>query len=83
MSRELVQETGLKDLSLRYHEVMFVRYETYDFLYHIFTAHLQEQPEISLHPEEHKQFLWVTPLDALQLPLIPDMDTCIKTFYSL
>ena len=85
MNREIKEETGVSITSseLKFHDTLFVRYEDYDFLYHTFSAKFSKQPEIVIDKREHKKFIWITPKDALKLPLVKDMDTCIKLFYQI
>ncbi len=40
-------------------------------------------PAGKINSEEHKEFIWRTPQDALNEDLIPELDTCIKLFYNL
>ncbi|MBI3413403.1 MAG: NUDIX hydrolase [Candidatus Aenigmarchaeota archaeon] len=79
------EETGLqlKVPQILYFEKVFVKYPSYDFIYHMFHANLENRSEIHLNPAEHKSFIWVTPSGAIKLKLIPDLDTCIKLFYKL
>lgn len=85
MIRELREETGLKfqEKDLNYFQKVFVRYDTHDFLFHMFFAKPAwlTAPEILIDPEEHKDFRWLKPEKALQLELIRDLDGCIKLFY--
>ena len=83
MLREIKEETGLKTLPqpLKFHATLFVRYEDYDFLYHTFSTKFTTKPEVIIDQKEHKDFCWVTPQDALKLPLVKDMDACLKLFF--
>ncbi len=85
MVRELFEETGIQTLEsdIRFFKTVFVRYPETDMEYSIFSLSLPETPLISLKEDEHTQFQWVSPQEALSLPLIPDEDTCIKMFYNL
>lgn len=83
--REIFEETGIKlsHEEINYFDRVFVRYPTYDFVYHIFYAKFEKNPEISIDTREHKNFKWVTPKEALKMPLIQDLDNCIKLFYKM
>jgi len=83
--RELAEETGVIFLEkdLKYWGKVFVKYAKYDFVYHIFSASLPPKTTIKINNKEHKNFKWVTPTEALKLPLIQDEDTSIKIFYKL
>ncbi|MEK7673019.1 MAG: NUDIX hydrolase [Patescibacteria group bacterium] len=85
MLRELKEETGiiLAKNELNYSQEIYVRYPKYDFTYHIFTTEFQTQPEIQTNPEEHKDFRWATVQEALKMPLVLDLDNCIKLFFKL
>lgn len=83
IERELREETGLaisRD-KIEYLTKVFVRYPDYDFTYHMFRTELESPSEISINPEEHKAFRWVTPKDALAMELIRDLDACIRMYY--
>jgi 8-oxo-dGTP diphosphatase len=85
MVRELGEETGVyvKKEDLIFYKTFFVSHPDRDFLYHYFILHLKEKPEIILSKKEHKDFSWVTPNNALQMPLIMDEDHCIKDYYGI
>lgn len=85
MIREIQEETGLtiSASDLKFHATLFVRYEDYDFLYHTFSVKFSKQPEVIIDKKEHKNFIWITPHEALKLPLVKDMDDCIKLFYKI
>lgn len=85
MIREIKEETGfnISPVELKFHDTLFVRYEDYDFLYHTFSEKFKVRPAIKIDPKEHKDFIWINPKDALKLPLVKDMDTCIKLFYKI
>lgn len=84
MLREMKQETGilLDSNQIHYYNKVYVRYPDYDFVYHIFHAKLKAN-EIKINSEEHKDFTWVAPEEALNMPLIQDLDNCIRLFYSV
>jgi len=83
MAREIKEETGLiipppKIISI---SQVYVRYPDCDFKYHIFHTTLDRQRKIIINPQEHKDFKWVSPEEALALPLILDLNWCIKHIY--
>ena len=84
MTRELLEETGYsaKRNDLKYYSEVYVRYPTYDFIYHIYHLGISPRPRVELNSREHKAFQWVLPHSALGENLIPDLDTCIKLFYN-
>jgi len=82
--REIAEETGHQiESSITLFETEYVRYPEYDFTYHIFHHTVPTRPDIVIEPSEHKEYRWMTPHDALQLPLIQDEDACIKLFYEV
>lgn len=85
MVREIREETGLEipPSQLSYFGKIYVKFPTYDFVYHMFDTKLANQPTVSINNIEHKDFTWVTIAEALKMPLIPDLDKCIKLFYEL
>jgi len=60
-----------------------VRLSAYNFAYHMFYLPLAERSEITLNTDENKEYRWMTPVQALEMPLIADEDVCIKLFYGL
>ena len=83
IKRETKEETGISLKDPRYFKKLFVRFPDYDFVYHIFHEMLDEFPEVKLCEEEHKDFNWINPRDALGMNLILDEDFCIKLLYDL
>jgi 8-oxo-dGTP diphosphatase len=79
--REIQEETGLKLQDIAPGEELYVRLNSGDFRYTLFRQSLTERPEITLIPREHQAFCWVTPQEALNLPLLPDEDACLRYFY--
>lgn len=83
MQREIQEETGiiLESSQLNYFKKIFVKYEDYDFIYHIYHTNLAYKPEIILSSTEHKNYQWIDPKQALNMSLIQDLDQCIDLFY--
>lgn len=83
--REIKEETGFEIPSskISYYGKVYVRYPTYDFVYHIFHTELSFKPIAQINLQEHKEFTWESPKNALNLPLIQDLDSCIKIFYKI
>ena len=83
--RETFEETGiaLDPEALMHRFKAFVRYDAYDFTYDVFFVTLPHRPETQLHEGEHVDFRWLTPTEALALPLIQDEDVCLKKCYGL
>lgn len=85
MIREIKEETGLiiSTDNLNYFGKVYVKYPKMDFIYHMFSARLDKKPIIKINFAEHKNFQWISPAEALQIPLILDEDACIKMFYKI
>ena len=83
MVREIQEETELVLLpsQLSYFGKVYVRYPNYDFVYHIYHIKLDQRQKVIINHKEHKDFKWISPENALNIPLIQDLDTCIKLFY--
>ncbi len=83
MIREIWEETGFKLTSsqLSYFGKVFVKYPDYDFVYHIYHTELAQKNKVVMRRKEHKDFKWLSPKDALNLPIIQDLDACLKLFY--
>jgi 8-oxo-dGTP pyrophosphatase MutT (NUDIX family) len=81
--RELFEETGIAATpgQLVYGVKAFVRYDTYDFIFHTFSLPLEFLPEIKLDPSEHSEYLWETKENILKLPLIPDFAEQMELHY--
>jgi 8-oxo-dGTP pyrophosphatase MutT (NUDIX family) len=85
--RETLEETGI-DIPLdqiSFQKTFYVRYPDYDFVYHIFQVELEKEENVSIREEEHKDFRWMTPQEALSLmeDLVPDEDACIRFIYGV
>ncbi len=83
MSREVYQETGVRIDDFEYLGKLYVRYPAYDFVYHTYKRKLASRPDIRVKGDEHDRFIWVSPSGALRMPLVLDMDGCIRKYYSL
>lgn len=81
--RELKEETGYEadPEKIKYLKGLYVRYDEYDFIYHIFSLKLEQKPEVILEKNGHKDFKWVTRDECLKLNYIQDLDECITLYY--
>src|SRR3989344_1719678 len=84
MAREVREETGLNlpPENFLHFNKYFVRYPDYDFTYHIFSLELPVRPAVSLNPDEHKGYQWLSPAKAIELanPIL-SLRECIRLFY--
>lgn len=84
--REIKEETGITILpeNLRFVKSFPTRYPGYDFIFHVFTIHLLEKPEITINPSEHSEYRWVCPKDILTLSDgMEDFASYTQILYSL
>ncbi len=83
--RETTEETGLvipRD-EMKFFSTVYVKFPDYDFVYHMFHTELNEKAEIKISECEHKDAKWISPKDALDLPLIEDLDGCMELFFGI
>ena len=84
--REVKEETGLllAEDSLTYCQKVYVRFPERDIVLHLFRAPLAVIPsELSIAPDEHSAYRWVTFDEAANLPLIPGGLECLRyVFYN-
>ena len=85
MLRELKEETGLvlAPDKLEYFGNIYVKYPDFDFVYHMFSTSFDARPDIRINSAEHKAYAWMTPVGALGLPGILDLDACVILFYKI
>jgi len=85
MVREIYEETGfrLPSSQLSYFEKVYIKFPDFDFVYHIFHTKLVQRQKVAINYKEHKDFRWISPESALNMPLIQDLDDCINFFYEL
>lgn len=83
--REVYEETGLlfEEKEFEFLRKVYVRIEEGDFEYSVFRLEIPEKYRITLSPQEHTSFTWVTPEEALKMPLVPDEDQCIRYFFRI
>jgi 8-oxo-dGTP pyrophosphatase MutT (NUDIX family) len=85
--REVFEETGIKLDSNKIHNIgkVYIRVPNFDFEYHMvdYVEPIESPGLVKINFKEHKGFTWVTPADALTLPLITDEDTCFEIVFGL
>lgn len=83
MTREGKEETQIDLNDAEYFDKRYVRYPEYDFIYHMFSKRFTNKPNVTINPNEHKNYTRKKPEEALKVDLIRDLDECIKLFYKL
>lgn len=83
MARELREETGLilETRQAVYLGRVFVRYPDHDFVYHMFQYPLSGSTPVRINDQEHKDHQWISPYEASRLPLVDDLEECMKLYY--
>lgn len=83
--REIKEETGLKlsETHLIYFDSLYVRDGAFDIEWHMFSTQLDTPVSIKVNPEEHLEYRWVSPNEALQMDLIHDLPESIRLFYRI
>jgi len=81
--RELFEETSfvVESKDLTFEQTVYVRFPEFDMVYHMYTTVFSHKPPVTLNPEEHKDYRWMPPHAALDIPLIPEEDQCILLTY--
>ena len=82
--REVHEEIGvaLDEDKIEYITKTYCIYPEYRFIYHLTKYKVDRKPKIKMN-DEHTEFMWLTPQEALKLDLIPDEDYCIKKAFGI
>ena len=85
MVREIKEETGIEvaEADVQFSDSQYVRNEGHDFVFHVFSCQLDAQPNVTLNPNEHQRYQWVTPSEALSMDLMHDFEEGIQVFFKL
>lgn len=85
--REVFEETGFRLDPKKIHFIgkLYIRVPNFDFEYHMvdYKEPIEFPGDVKINFKEHKGFTWVTPQDALKLPLMTDEDTCFEIVFGL
>ena len=84
--REVFEETGIVISSedLIQTAVFYVAYDGgRKIVYNTYKIILAEEPTVILRENEHKDFVWRSPTEALELPLMVHGDDTIKHVYKM
>lgn len=80
--REISEETGMAipASKINFLGKVYVKYPTYDSIFYVFKTELENQQEVTIDINEHKDYKWISPKNALDLELIGDLGETIKIF---
>lgn len=79
--RELYEETGIQTESLQSLGKLYIRKPNYDYVYYLFSIHLNTVPTIGLSCE-HCHYQWVTREEAKNLSLISGGLQALTIYYA-
>ncbi len=82
MLRELKEETGVQKPDIEFFKKIYVQYNGTQFTYYIFSTKFEKE-KIKLIEQEHQDYCWISPKNALNLKLIHHLDDCIRLFYQI
>lgn len=85
LEREVFEETGIKigANDTKYHGGLYVRFNDYDFVYHLYYINIDSRLKIKTNSKEHKGHKWVRPKESLKMDLIEDLGGCLDIIYNL
>ncbi|HPS21186.1 MAG TPA: NUDIX domain-containing protein [Candidatus Paceibacterota bacterium] len=85
MIRELEEETGLivNEEDLVFHKTFFVEYPDKKYFYHYHVINIKNDFDVCIEENEHQNYCWATPEEALDMSLVLDEDYCLKDFYGI
>lgn len=85
MVREINEETGLivTPAELTYSNLFYLRYPSFDYHYHTYCLKVESCLEICLSCDEHDDYRWIGPMEALKLPLVDGEDESIKETFNV
>lgn len=72
VAREVFEEVGISLSLPSFKEVgvFYIRLPRLDYVFHTFCARFEKEPLINLGLDEHTEFMWCYPEEALKLPLL-------------
>ena len=83
LKRELMEEIGLSfENSPVFRKEFYVEHFGIKMKYNVYSYVYEVEPSIFI-TDEHENYMWVTPREALNMPLIIDGDMVLKYLYNL
>ncbi len=84
--REVEEETGIILVleNIKKIGIYYVDHNGKNFIYHHhYYLLVGPRPEVVLEKDEHDAYIWIHPVDSLNLPLVEDEDFVIKDAFSI
>lgn len=80
MIRELYEETGLLRSSENLRQIgnFHVISAEVSFMYSLYRCDVSPGATVTVNPNEHIDYQWIHPSDALRLDLVPDLEECLR-----
>lgn len=80
MIRELYEETGILQSSENLNElaVFHVISKDLSFIYALYRCDMPHDTQVTINLNEHAEYRWCEPADALRLKLVPDLEDCLR-----
>jgi len=77
--RETKEETNiiLDETKLKFLDIVYIKWNSFEFVYNIFRYDFEELPEIKLN-EENSEYEWVDLSSIKEYELIEDEEECLK-----
>jgi len=77
--REVVEETGIKEVILEYVGVVRENQGAYEFIHFVFVAHTVTEKPVLKEPEKCEGWEWISP-DALPEKILPGHRAAIQLY---
>jgi hypothetical protein len=74
---ELTANFGLT-VPIKYHKTLGIRNPDIDILYYLFNTAISDKRAFNINKKNYKGYVWVTPEEALLLPLEPGQDELVS-----
>lgn len=84
--RELMEETGIQlalGETLENRGKFIQHYAEHSIVIHLFLYEMKSPAKVILRPDEHINYCWVKPIEALWLPIMEGAETCIQKVFQL
>lgn len=67
--RETFEETNIEVpvKRMKYFREFYVRYPDFDFVFHLFNTKFRQIKRVTINPDEHKDYGWISPRKAMKI----------------